>query len=263
MKLPGYEEGIDVKAVSESINKNIVDVITASEAQTRNEAQRHPHIGIKDFDQREVYIADKSNAYRLELCIANLTDGTKIAYVKRYIERAGQEIAEKIKKAETAEQIRLNQPLDGEDVETIDTTSTDNSIPQDSKSVNTQNSLKSPSQKIQDLNRDLENVKNGKASAEDALSKYVKDGTITTELYNELLESYGAIPEGENAHRTVKVPQRTAKDKKVSQTVRTILEAQATPDTAVPTIEKMVEDGVFSYDVYTDKQAISDAAIHL
>lgn len=125
------------------------------------------------------------------------------------------------------------------------------------------NSLKSPSQKNQDLNRDLENVKNGKASAEDALSKYVKDGTITTELYNELLESYGAIPEGENAHRTVKVPQRTAKDKKVSQTVRTILEAQATPDTAVPTIEKMVEDGVFSYDVYTDKQAISDAAIHL
>jgi hypothetical protein len=138
-----------------------------------------------------------------------------------------------------------------------------NSIAQKTKVVNTQNSLKSPSPKIQDLNRELENVKNGKASAEDALSKYVKDGTITTELYNELLESYGAIPEGENAHRTVKVPQRTAKDKKVSQTVRTILEAQATPDTAVPTIEKMVEDGVFSYDVYTDKQAISDAAIHL
>lgn len=140
-KLPGYEEGIDVKAVSESINKNIVEVITASEAQTRNEAQRHPHIGIKDFDQREVYIADESDAYRLELCIANLTDGSKIAYVKRYIERASQEIAEKIKKAETAEQIRLNQPLGGEDVETIDTTSTDNSIAPLSENVNTQFSL--------------------------------------------------------------------------------------------------------------------------
>ena len=138
-KLPGYEEGIDVKAISESINKNIVEVITASEAQTRNEAQRHPHIGIKDFDQREVFIADDSDAYRLELCIANLTDGTKIAYVKRYIERASQEISEKIKKAETAEQIRLNQPsVDAEGIETNDTTSTNDIIAQFPENVNTQ-----------------------------------------------------------------------------------------------------------------------------
>lgn len=46
------------------------------------------------------------------MCIANLTDGTKIAYVKRYIERASQEIADKIREAETAGQTRLNQPLD-------------------------------------------------------------------------------------------------------------------------------------------------------
>ena len=74
-----------------------------------------------------------------------------------------------------------------------------------------------------------------------------------------LLDKYGAIPKGENHARDVSVPKKTAEDKKVSQTVRTILEAKATPDEAVPTIEKMVEDGVFSYDVYTDKQAIKDA----
>lgn len=109
-KLPGYEPGIDVKAVSENINKNIVEVIEASDAQSRNEPQKHPHIGITDFDTRSVYITDGNNSYRVELNIANLTDGTKIAYVKRYIENASQEINEKIKKAETAGQTRLNQP---------------------------------------------------------------------------------------------------------------------------------------------------------
>lgn len=91
------------------------------------------------------------------------------------------------------------------------------------------------------------------------LDKYAKKGIITTEKYNELVKTYGAIPEGEKPHRTVEVPQKTAEDKKVSQTVRTILEAKATPDEYVPTIEKMVEDGVFSYDVYTDEKAINDA----
>lgn len=114
--------GIDVKAVSEAINKNILDVVTASTIDERNQPQKHPHIGIVDFDQRAVYLADDSDAYRLELCIANLTDGTKIAYVKRYIEKASEEIAQKIKKAETAGQTRLKRPSentisqDGENV---------------------------------------------------------------------------------------------------------------------------------------------------
>lgn len=109
-KMPGYEAGIDIKAVSEAINKNMVDVVKGSTVQVRNEPPRHQHIGIKDFDQREVYILDNNQTYRLELCIANLTDGTKIAYVKRYIEKATAEIDKKIKKEETARQSRLNQP---------------------------------------------------------------------------------------------------------------------------------------------------------
>ena len=95
------------------------------------------------------------------------------------------------------------------------------------------------------------------------LSKYVEKGVISTERYNELVKIYGAIEAGENPHREVSVPKKTAKNKNVSQTVRTILEAKATPDEAVPTIEKMVEDGVFSYDVYTDKQAIKDSEDYL
>ena len=92
----------------------------------------------------------------------------------------------------------------------------------------------------------------------DVLAKYVDSGAMSTELYNQLIEEFGAIPVGENPSRDVIVPKKTAKDKNVSQTVRTILEAGATPDEVVPTIEKMVEDGIFSYDVYTDKAAIAD-----
>lgn len=83
------------------------------------------------------------------------------------------------------------------------------------------------------------------------------------EVYQGMLADYGAIDPGENPHRDVQVPKRTAKKKKVSQTVRTILEAQATPDAALPKIEEMVAKGEFSYEVYGDKKAISDAETYI
>ncbi len=109
----------------------------------------------------------------------------------------------------------------------------------------------------------VEDLENGKKSAVSKLSKYVDNGMITTKYYDELIEQYGAIPSGERPHREVQVPKNSADGKKVSQTVRTILEAKVTPDEAIPTIEKMVEDGVFSYDAYTDKQAIEEAEAYL
>ena len=82
---------------------------------------------------------------------------------------------------------------------------------------------------------------------------------VVDDAYQSMLQAYGVIKPGENPYRDVQVPERTSKDKKVSQTVRTILEAQATPDAALPKIEEMVATGDFSYDVYTDKEAIADA----
>ena len=79
------------------------------------------------------------------------------------------------------------------------------------------------------------------------------------ELLSDYVKKYGAIPRGEKPSREILLPRKTAADKKVSQTVRTILEAGATPDGMVPTVEDMVAKGDFSYDAYTDKQAISDA----
>ena len=82
---------------------------------------------------------------------------------------------------------------------------------------------------------------------------------IPEENYEALKEKYGYIPAGERAYREVQVPKKTADDKYVSRTIRTVLEAKATPDAMIPTLERMVAKGEFSYDRYTDKQAISDA----
>ena len=111
-KRPGYDPSIDVIAISDKINRNIIETLKASTMKTPNEVQRHPHIGVVDFDLREVYLADDNKTYRLELNIANLTDGSKIAYVKRYIENADVEVDKKIRMAETARKSPLNRPSD-------------------------------------------------------------------------------------------------------------------------------------------------------
>lgn len=82
---------------------------------------------------------------------------------------------------------------------------------------------------------------------------------LVQESYRRMAEQYGTIPTGERPTREVRIPRKTAEDKKVSQTVRTILEAGATPETAIPNIEELMARGVFSYTQYTDKQAMKDA----
>lgn len=79
------------------------------------------------------------------------------------------------------------------------------------------------------------------------------------DLRDTYIRRYGEIPEGENATRQVRLPRKTSDKEKVSQTVRTILEANATPDEIVPTIEELALRGEYSYEAYSDKQAISDA----
>lgn len=77
----------------------------------------------------------------------------------------------------------------------------------------------------------------------------------------ESVRRYGRIQPGEKPARDVQVPKKVTEDKseRVSQTIRTVLEAGATPDTAVPTISELVEKGAYSYQVYSDKDAIAKA----
>ena len=80
------------------------------------------------------------------------------------------------------------------------------------------------------------------------------------DILDEYVREYGAIPQGETPARTITMPRKTGDGRKLSQTVRTILEAKATPDEMVPSIEKLAAKGAFSYDAYSDEKAISDAA---
>lgn len=77
--------------------------------------------------------------------------------------------------------------------------------------------------------------------------------------YTNQLRQFGAIPEGENAYRPIDVPQRTSPENRVSRTARTILEAAATPDSAVGDIGQAVVDGQFSYMPVTNQQATAAA----
>lgn len=79
------------------------------------------------------------------------------------------------------------------------------------------------------------------------------------ELLADYVKEYGAIPKGETPSREITLPKKTGDGKNLSRTVRTILEAGATPETMVPNIEKLAARGDFSYDTYTDRQAVSDA----
>ena len=107
------------------------------------------------------------------------------------------------------------------------------------------------------------NASNGSIPQNGGNVNGVNDAQFSREIpeanYETLKEKYGYIPAGERAYREVQVPKKTADDKYVSRTIRTVLEAKATPDAMIPTLERMVAKGDFSYDRYTDKQAISDA----
>ena len=125
---------------------------------------------------------------------------------------------------------------------------------------------------VDSLSRSVQNVKpefSGANTVEyiagddaDRLAKVdkVNDAQFSREIpeanYEALKEKYVYIPAGERAYREVQAPKKTADDKYVSRTIRTVLEAKATPDAMIPTLERMVTKGDFSYDRYTDKQAI-------
>ena len=75
----------------------------------------------------------------------------------------------------------------------------------------------------------------------------------------EYREKYGVFPGGEKAARDIQLPKKSSENEKISQTVRTVLEAKATPEEMVPDIEDLALEGKYSYETYSDKAAIADA----
>lgn len=88
--------------------------------------------------------------------------------------------------------------------------------------------------------------------------KFLVDGDGTETKGNK--EEF--LPEGESPYRTVQVPAETEHGK-TSLTARTIMEAQATPDSAVEALQQEVREGGFSYVPITDKNAKAQAALRV
>ena len=121
-------------------------------------------------------------------------------------------------------------------------------------------SLKGEQQMAKELKRIRDEGKKAGKSAEQIRAEVAQ---VVGPEYAELLKTYGAIERGETPFRDVQVPERTGKNRKVSQTVRTILEAEATPDAMIPDVEALVAEGALSFESYTDNQAIADATAKL
>lgn len=108
----------------------------------------------------------------------------------------------------------------------------------------------------------------GRSSLQDLLGREkdairVQQETRMQELEERLAEyreKYGVFPGGEKAARDIQLPKKSSENEKISQTVRTILEAKATPEEMVPDIETLALDGKYSYETYSDKAAIADAS---
>lgn len=97
------------------------------------------------------------------------------------------------------------------------------------------------------LERSLELLPDPSALSQNGPESSVGAARAGFDPYTHLQGQYGTIPPGEQPARTVDVPARTAPHNRVSRTARTVMEAAATPDAALPEIGQMVVDGRLSY----------------
>lgn len=119
----------------------------------------------------------------------------------------------------------------------------ENSIPQTGQNVNTQ------------ANENVEGVRGVPVSPESSVGA-AESGF---DPYTHMLNEYGAIPEGENPARVIDVPVSTDGDDRVSRAARTVMEAEATPDSMLGDIAEAIANGELSHEVLTDKAAMSQA----
>ena len=85
------------------------------------------------------------------------------------------------------------------------------------------------------------------------------EGSFTDYYLDYANRRYGTIPKGEKAYREVSVPRQTGEGTKTRRAVRTILEAESTPDSAVEAIKKDLAKEAYAYTPEGDKAALDRA----
>lgn len=78
--------------------------------------------------------------------------------------------------------------------------------------------------------------------------------------YTRAAIEYGTIPPGENPARVVDVPLQIDETQKTGRTARTIMEAQATPESRIPSLENAVMNGNFAYVTIANETLANNAA---
>lgn len=93
------------------------------------------------------------------------------------------------------------------------------------------------------------NLRASRASAARAAGQQPSIGAADAgfDPYSRLQNEYGTVEPGEKPARAVDMPQSTTGQDRVSRTARTVMEARATPDSRIPSIEDAVVDRAFSY----------------
>jgi hypothetical protein len=132
----------------------------------------------------------------------------------------------------------------------------DGSTPRVSELAQFRYSLKRPAE-LENAYAEIQTrVDSGEITAEEAIREKV---AAVDRIYAEYVRKYGEMAPGESPARKVSVPKQTSDTTKVSQTIRTIMEAKATPESILPTLKESIANGDFDYETYTDAAAKADA----
>lgn len=112
-----------------------------------------------------------------------------------------------------------------------------------------------------------ENSAEGNTQSAQGGRKYTDDGVGAAnagfagayhQLQNQTGEG-GFHPDGEKAARQVDVPKKDFDGRNIPKSAATVLEAEATPDSAVDVIQEAIAKGEFSFDTITDEAALKRA----
>jgi len=144
-RYPTYQNVKDIKTINNRINENFTELLENSDNISPNEPDyngRHQKQKINSFDTRKVSFFDGNKAYDLDLSIAQLNDGTYIAYAKKNL-KPNNNLLNEIKKERSMSKSQL--------------TSAGNNIPQINKNVksdtsSTKYSIQESQNNTQELN---------------------------------------------------------------------------------------------------------------
>ena len=115
---PSYNGVEDIKQLNSEVNYNMEELIDNSsmkEADIPDTNGKHSKQGIKSFDTRTVNFYDGNKAYTVDLSIATLENGEKIAYAKKFFE-VNEELTKKIQTSEAIGKSKLNQKSVSDDI---------------------------------------------------------------------------------------------------------------------------------------------------